>query len=248
MKKLIASAMLVAVLALPCAVLATENVPIRMGMDVGVNSLPFWVGIEKGYFANNGLDVSARTYDFGFLGLLSIGAGEGDTSSQSDMPTLTSAAKGIDAPIIAVMARSADNYKIVGKNDIKSPAELKGRKFGMTLGSASEYVGMSYLAKNGLSRKDVDIVGAAPSELAPMLVKGDIDAACFWEPWGRKTLILAPGDLHVIGTGRDIMRPACISPFDENLRRSILMLSSVCSRASKRPTRTLLVIRLKRRA
>ena len=204
MKKLIISSLLIAVLALPCLAVATENVPIRLGMDVGVNSLPFWVGIEKGYFAENGLDVSDRTYDSGFLGLLAIGAGEGDTSSQSDMPTLTSAAKGIDAPIIAVMARSADNYKIVGKKDIKSAADLKGRKFGMTLGSASEYVGVSYLAKNGLARKDVDVIGAAPPELAPMLVKGDIDAASFWEPWGRKTLNLAPDDLHVIGTGRDI--------------------------------------------
>ena len=160
--------------------------------------------MEKGYFAQNGLDVTQKTYDSGFLGLLAIGANEGDVSSQSDTPTLTLTSKGIDAIIIGVMARSADNYKIVAKNDIKSPQQLKGRKFGMMLGSACEYVGLKYLTKNGLARVDVQVVGSAPSELAPLLAKGDIDAACFWEPWGRKTLALAPSELHVIGNGRDI--------------------------------------------
>jgi ABC-type nitrate/sulfonate/bicarbonate transport system substrate-binding protein len=202
--RLAASVTLVAVFALPCASTAADKVPIRVGIDVGVNSLPFWIGMEKGFFAENGLKVSAKTYDSGFLGLLAIGAGEGDTSSQSDTPTLTLMGKGIDAPIVAVMARSADNYKIVGKNNIINPAGLKGKKFGMTLGSACEYVGLNYLAKNGLGRHDVEVVGAAPSELAPLLAKGDIDAACFWEPWGRKTIALTPSNLHVIGTGRDI--------------------------------------------
>ena len=189
--------------ALPMACVAAE-VPVRVGVDVGVNSLPFWIGMERGFFAKHGLKVTERTYDSGFLGLLAIGANEGDTSSQSDNPTLTLTGKGIDAVVVAVMARSADNYKIVGKKEIKGASDLKGRKYGMTLGSACEYVGVNYLNKNRLSRTDVNVVGGDPSELAPLLVKGDLDAACFWEPWGRKTIALSPSTLHVVGTGRDI--------------------------------------------
>jgi ABC-type nitrate/sulfonate/bicarbonate transport system substrate-binding protein len=189
---------------LPTAASAADKVPVKAGIDVGVNSLPFWIGTEKGIFSRHGLDLTEKIYDSGFLGLLAIGANEGDISSQSDTPTLTLTGKGIDAVVVAVMARSSDNYKIVGKKTIGSPQELKGKKFGMTLGSACEYVGLKYLKANGIARTDLQIVGADPSELAPLLVRGEIDAACFWEPWGRKSIGLAPTTLHVIGTGRDI--------------------------------------------
>ncbi|MBI4269302.1 MAG: ABC transporter substrate-binding protein [Candidatus Rokubacteria bacterium] len=195
-------AILVITLSAPPWARAAEK--IRVGLDVGVNSLPFWVAMEKGLFAKHGLQVSDKVFDAGYLGLLAIGAGEGDSSSQSDAPTLTLIGKGIDALVVAVVARSADNYKIVAKKDIQTAPGLKGRKFGMTLGSASEYVGMKYLAKQGFGRADVNVVNADPSELAPLLARGEIDAACFWEPWGRKTVALAPDRLHVMGTGKDI--------------------------------------------
>lgn len=204
MVRLIVLALTVAALVAPASSNAADKIPIRVGIDVGVNSLPFWVGSEQGFFAKNGLEISERTYDSGFLGLLAIGANDGDTSSQSDAPTLTLTGKGIDAEIVAVMARSADNYKIVGKKDITNGQQLKGKKFGFTFGSACEYVGLKYLAKFGLKRDDVQVVGADPAELAPLLAKGDIDAACFWEPWGRKTVALSPDSLHIVGTGRDI--------------------------------------------
>lgn len=202
--RLIAALALAGQLLTPAPASSAESTPIRVGLDVGVNSLPFWIAMDKGFFEKRGLRVSDKVFDSGFLGLLAIGANEGDTSSQSDAPTLTLIGKGIDAVVVAVVARSADNYKIVGKNDIKQGQALKGRKVGMTLGSACEYVGLKYLAKQGLSRNDVNVVGADPSELAPLLARGDLDAACFWEPWGRKTVALAPTKLHVIGTGRDI--------------------------------------------
>lgn len=202
-RRLISYTAFSALLSLP-TIGATAEVPVRVGVDVGVNSLPFWIGMEHGLFAKHGLKVSERTYDSGFLGLLAIGANEADISSQSDTPTLTLTGKGIDAVVVAVVARSADNYKIVGKKEIKSASDLKGRKYGMTLGSACEYVGVNYLNKNRLNRTDVNVVGADPSELAPLLAKGDLDAACLWEPWGRKTIALSPSTLHVIGTGRDI--------------------------------------------
>ena len=202
--RLFVCAALVAATALPTPGITADKVPLRVGIDVGVNSLPFWIGMDHGIFAKHGLELTEKVYNSGFQGLLAIGANEGDASSQSDTPTLTLTGKGIDAVIVAVMARSDDNYKIVGKNDIKSAQGLKGRSFGMTLGSACEYVGLNYLKANGLARTDVKIVGADPSELAPLIARGDIDAACFWEPWGRKTVGLAPDKLHVVGTGREI--------------------------------------------
>src|SRR5205085_9506342 len=127
---------------IPLGARSADNTPIRVGLDVGVNSLPFWIAMDKGFFAKRGLKVTDKVFDSGFLGLLAIGANEGDTSSQSDAPTLTLIGKGIDAVVVAVVARSADNYKIVGKKEITQAGALKGRKFGMTLGSACEYVGM----------------------------------------------------------------------------------------------------------
>jgi NitT/TauT family transport system substrate-binding protein len=169
---------------------AQRKVPIRLGVDVSTMGLAFWVADSEGIFDKYGLQAITKTYDAGYMGLLAIGAGEGDTSIQSESPTVVNIAKGIDAVVVAVIARGPETHKAVAKKEIKSPKDLIGKKIGVTVGTSGEYFLYQYLKKNGIDVQEVTIQDAAAPELSAMLYKGEIDAVFIWEPFARKIMSL----------------------------------------------------------
>jgi NitT/TauT family transport system substrate-binding protein len=184
---------------------AKRKVPIRIGVDVSTMGLAFWVADSEGIFDKHGLQAVTKTHDIGFMGLLAVGAGEGDTSIQSEPATIVNIAKGIDAIIVATIARGPQTYKAVAKREIKAPRDLVGRTIGVTVGSGGEYFLNQYLAKNRIDPKQVKIRDAAPPELSAMLYKGELDAAFVWEPFGRKIMGLekAGERLALFSSGKD---------------------------------------------
>ena len=110
-------------------------------------------------------------------------------------------AQGLDAEITvfttgaaATEAFRAGRGGIVGKKDISSPQDLRGRKVATALGSTGEFLLYRYLASGGVSPSEVNIVGLAPPEMVISLVRGDIDAFAW----------LAPFTTRAIDTGKDL--------------------------------------------
>ena len=144
----------------------------------------------EGFFSRNGLEVSSKQYEMGSPGLLAIGAGEGDVSIQTENATVTNIAKGIDAIVVATVATAPRSLKGVARMDVKTPRDLIGKKVGVPQGSSAEFHLATYLKTYHLDVSQLKLVNAPPPELSVMVYKGDIDAAFFWEPWSRKTLLL----------------------------------------------------------
>ncbi|MBI3055096.1 MAG: ABC transporter substrate-binding protein [Betaproteobacteria bacterium] len=182
-----------------------RKVPIRLGVDVSTMGLAFWVADSEGIFDKYGLQAITKTHDIGFMGLLAIGAGEGDTSIQSESPTVVNIAKGIDAIIVATIARGPQTYKAIAKKEIKGPRDLIGKTIGITVGAGGEYFLNQYLKKHAIDVRQVTIQDAAPPELSVMLYKGELDAVFVWEPFGRKIMGLdkAADRLAVFTSGKD---------------------------------------------
>lgn len=179
----------------------TKKVPIRMGMDVATAALPFWVAEQENIFDKYGLEVTSRLYELGFMGLLAIGANEGDTSIQTELPTIINISKGIDAIIVALVASGNGIYKAVVKKEIKNPTDLIGKKVGVPFGSGGEFFMHQWLKINKIKIDQIKLQNSAPPELGPMLYKGDIDAVFLWEPWPRNIMKLDKGGekLHILG-------------------------------------------------
>lgn len=157
----------------------------------------------------HGLKVTSKIYDTGLLGLLAIGAGEGDTSIQTEPPTAVNIAKGIDAIIIAAIARGPETCKAVSRTEIKGARDLIGKKVGVPAGTGGEYFFFQYLKKNGIGLQDLKVQDVPAPELNVMLYKGEIDAAFFWEPFARKVMMMekAPNKFRILATGKEYYNP-----------------------------------------
>ncbi len=187
-----------------------RKVPIRMGTDVSTMGLAFWVADSEGIFDKHGIRPILKIHEIGFQALLAVGAGEGDVSIQSESPTIVNIAKGIDAVIIATIARGPNTYKAVAKKEITAPKDLVGKRIGVTVGSGGEFFLVQYLKKHSINAKAVTLQNAGPPELTAMLYKGEIDAVFTWEPFGRKILSLekATDKLAQFVTGKEYYDPS----------------------------------------
>lgn len=85
----------------------------------------------------------------------------------------------------AMFVQSDNDVKLLTHHDdnLKSVPELKGKKIGVTKGSASEYFLSTLLAIEGLSIDDVELYDYKPAELINGLTNHEVDAIVPWEPF-----------------------------------------------------------------
>ncbi len=193
-----ASAALLVTFVLAAPVAAADEETIRFTTDTTQTSLPIWWAEEHGIFGKEGLNYSDTLVNAGFLGLQSIGAGRNDASIQSDPPTCSNIAKGIDAVIVAVVAKGQQSMGLVARKPYKSIEDLKGKKVIWMQGTGGELGFIKYLEARGMSVSDFEPINLAPAEAVPTLVNGGADAMWFWEPWPRRAAQIAPNDLDII--------------------------------------------------
>ncbi|MCE2453989.1 MAG: ABC transporter substrate-binding protein, partial [Nitrospinae bacterium] len=136
------------------------------------------------------------------VGLRAIGSGQLDISFQSDPPTISNIAKGIDAIIVAATAQGNESMKLVAKKSIKSPGDLIGKKVTWMGGTGGEFGFIKFLGNRGIDYKKLDHVNLPPPEAAPTMVKGAVEAMWFWEPWPRKVMKIKGDALHILAASK----------------------------------------------
>jgi ABC-type nitrate/sulfonate/bicarbonate transport system substrate-binding protein len=155
---------------------------------------PIRYGIEKGFFAEQGLDVKFSTIQD-----LVTGVGNGDLAYAFG-PTNTyirAAALGAPVKIVASGFRSKGPFFLIAKKGIKSVADLKGKTIGNAIpGSGLDLYLRVILAKNGLDAKhDVTYIANGVTEQAyGTLTTGQVDATIIHQPFA------ALGELEGVST------------------------------------------------
>jgi ABC-type nitrate/sulfonate/bicarbonate transport system substrate-binding protein len=181
-----------------CQSAAAENM-IRFSSDPTLVGLIHWWAEEHGIFEKNGLKYTDTPVNAAYIGLQGIGAGSNDVASMTEPPIVTNIAKGIDAIIVANLARSHEVFKMVAPMSVNSIEELKGKKVTWMGGTGAEYALIRLLEAHGMTVNDFEFVNLPPAEEVPTAVNGGADAMWSWEPWPRKLQSLEPGKYHVIG-------------------------------------------------
>jgi ABC-type nitrate/sulfonate/bicarbonate transport system substrate-binding protein len=189
----VVSAVVMATIAFAGTMANAADPKIRIFSGTDEHWVPLQVAKAKGYFAAHGLDAEITVFTTGAAATEAFRAGRGDFISAGDLP---SAAMWKSGNVIGLAPMSSDTeiFGIVGKKDINSPKDLRGRKVATALGSTGEFLLYRYLASGGVSPSEVNIVGLAPPEMVISLVRGDIDAFAW----------LAPFTTRAIDTGKDI--------------------------------------------
>jgi NitT/TauT family transport system substrate-binding protein len=167
-------------------------VVIKVGSQGTVAERGLFIALERGYFAEEGLDVDmipARTDQIP----LQV-TGELDFSNGGSDPSLFNAAvRGIDIKIVAyniVIGQNDHSSAFVVRKDLvdggqyRGPADLAGRTVGVPPASATPMIFLErWLAKGGLRLADVQVTNLPFADLVPALGNRGVDAAFLAEPF-----------------------------------------------------------------
>jgi NitT/TauT family transport system substrate-binding protein len=193
--KMLRVAMVVATWALVSAPVTLEAEPAqplkRLELGIGGRTLfsylPLTLTERLGYFRDQGLEVKVNDFQGGSKSLEALVGGSVDIVAAAYENTLFLQAKGIELKAVGLLT---DRFGLVFgltkqlAASYKSPKDLKGLKIGVTApGSAVSNALDIILAKDGLSVKDVSVIGVGTGSGAIAAMKsGQIDGLVLSDP------------------------------------------------------------------
>ena len=143
-----------------------------------------WVAEEKGLFRKHGLEVEVIvTGQGGTAGISALLANDIQMVNSAGDVLVAAALRGGDTVMIASVVNKG-LQRIVSKPEIKTPADLKGKRVGVTrIGAVSHSVLLMMLQRWKMNVNDVQVMqlGSSPNMLAS-LDKGGVDAAVLTIP------------------------------------------------------------------
>lgn len=143
-----------------------------------------WVAKERGYFAEQGLEINFKFYESGHLATKDLLAGHLDLATASEFATARAFLQSPNVRVISVLDRSEDQLVVARKDrGIGQVSDLKGKRVGLLKGSSAEYYFQIMLILEDIPVRDVLVVDLLPTEQVKAITAGDIDAVLAWEPF-----------------------------------------------------------------
>jgi len=177
--KLAAGATLIASTA---STFALEKVVYQLDWLPGGDKAPVYVGKEKGFFKELGLEVQIAQGRGSTDAITKMAAGHSDIGS-ADIVALLAAKANNNVPVTGVMnlfSQAPYAFFSLSKNDINSVKDLKGKQVASSPFTSSNVFFPYMMKANGLEEEQVNHIKANPGSLAPMLLNGSTDAITSW--------------------------------------------------------------------
>lgn len=163
---------------------------------------PFYVARAKGFDREEGIDLQVAMTENTEARTSSLVSGEVDLVGITLDNIVISRARGLPLVVVGKSDISYGGDGIIAKREIRSVADLKGKRVACPEGLPSHFLLLHLLRQNGMGPKDVQLVPADDGGQAAFLfTSGDVDAAVTWDPWISQTEKLAGG--HVLITTRE---------------------------------------------
>ena len=198
----IALALVAAVGVALAAVSSSAGTKINVFSGVSPVFAPPFVASVNGYFKEEGLDVTVRTFQAGAAAAEAYRSGGAQFIVMCDQPMIMMGAAD-DSVIITQFSDNDHLMIVIGPKDIMGPADFKGKKIGLFKKSTAQYLLGEYMKSGGLSVDDVEMVHLAPFDQIPALVKGDVYAISTWKPFDLKVFGLSK-DFKILADSGDL--------------------------------------------
>ena len=123
-----------------------------------VNNDSIWMAFDKGFYQQEGLDITYRLFPSGTTAFQAFQTGQGDIVMTGDLPSVQYffRVKG-DYRTIAVIERDAKGYVAVAQKNIARPQDLIGKTVATRVGSTGSWFISEYLNKNGVDPSKVAV-------------------------------------------------------------------------------------------
>jgi NitT/TauT family transport system substrate-binding protein len=194
------------------------------------NGFPLDLGIKKGFFAQQGIEINKRTLQSGNDIVLALANRNGDIGYVGWVPAMIARTQGI--PLTAVAASdvegtsNADNWQnilVKGSSSIRTPADLAGKTIAVNaLKGVGEVMIKAALKKRGVNPSSVRLLALPFPAMRSALQNGQVDAIWTPEPFMSQALNL-DGARIVMAPGPELGRfwpIGCYVALDEWTRRN----------------------------
>ncbi len=166
---------------------------VRVGAYASISDAPLYIGVDKGYFKEQGLDVEIVQVDSGPTMMTQLVSGNLDASGGSPGAGVYNAVRqGISFKIVADKGSSLPGhgyFAFVVRSDladqIKTPADLRGRVLAVTgykRGASSEVTIGKLLSSAGLKENDVKQTNMSFGDIVAALGAKKVEVGVLIEP------------------------------------------------------------------
>jgi NitT/TauT family transport system substrate-binding protein len=154
--------------------------------------VPIMVAVDKGYFKELGIDVDVKSIASSADRVRAVTSGAAAFSNLGRIAVISEMANDNKTfYFFANVDDSPGNEGCWARPGIASFKDLKGKK---VAANTSAQITMNGLLENeGMAEKDVQFVNLPGGEMAGAIARGDVEAACVWEPLFTNVKNAAPG-------------------------------------------------------
>lgn len=183
----LAASMTLAASAPSLAQVEKPDVSLGVGGKALLYYLPLTIAEEKGFFKEEGLNVTINDFKGGSQSLQALVGGSVDVVTGAYEHTIRMQTKGQDIRAVLELGRFPGIVLAVSSKQsdkVKSVADLKGMKIGVTAPGSSTAMFATYLlAKQGLKPEDVAFIGVGGGATGvAAMQRGEIDAISNLDP------------------------------------------------------------------
>lgn len=186
----------------------TKLSKITIGLMPDTDSIPFIIAAERGYFAQEGIEVELVSFKSAMERDAALQSGNLD-GAVSDLLAVIFARSGGFA--LHATSYTDGNYNLVagGNAGISTAADLHGKEIAISRNTIIEYITDEILKINGLDEQDVSkvVIPQIPVRLE-MLQSGNLAAAVLPEPMA--SVAAASGNRYVTGSAELGLNPGVI--------------------------------------
>ncbi len=170
------------------------------------NALPLDLGVQKGYFSQQGITFKKTTLQSGNDVVLAMGNNNGDIAYAGFVPMMIGATSGIPLQLLAASevegTSVSDNWQnilVKGSSSIHTPQDLRGKTVAVNaLKGVGEIMIRAAFEKLGMSSSAARLTAIPFPQMRAALNNGQVDAV--WTPEPFLSQILSDG-------GRSVMAP-----------------------------------------
>lgn len=173
--------------------LAADKVTFQLDWLPGADKASIFVGKNKGFFAEEGLDVTIASGRGSNDAITKLATGNSDIGL-ADITALMIAKARRDVPVTAVMSIFSDAPHAIftlSDSGINGISDLKGKKVVTSPFTSSNAFFPLVLNLNNVQEDQVEVVKADPAAMAPMLINNRADALISWVTDTKKLESLA---------------------------------------------------------
>ena len=167
-----------------------------IGEQRALSALVSSVGIAKGFFAEEGLDVTQLFGERPTDTIPAVLAGQVDFSFSATPPFLAATASGAELVAVGVFSHGYSGHLVASKANAKlrTLAEFKGKRIGMQRGTGVTNVFLIALERSGLKESDFQITNLRVPDMPTAMQGGTFDAVLGWEPGMSRIVSLGYGE------------------------------------------------------